>query len=91
MFKSIKVTEDVYLFLKARANEKKKSLSDVIRDLYSTKSVNQTTEKRFSDLESELNTILTRLDNLESLNELKPKNKRPSRDLNPSRSLDRAP
>ena len=90
MFKSIKVTEDVYSFLKERSIQKKKSLSDVIREMYSTSHGNQTTESRLDEVESKINLLMSYLElNIDS-NELKTKNERPSRDLNPSRSLDRA-
>ncbi len=91
MYKSIRVTEDVYSCIKTRATKEGKSLSAVIRDLCSTSGENQADTDRLSAVESELKQILNRLDDLESLETTKTKNKRPSRDLNPSRSLDRAP
>jgi len=90
MFKSIKVTEDVYFLLKARAIEEKKSLSDVIRDMNSTSIGNQSLEDRLKTVESELKELKKLFFETASSKEPKPKKKRPSRDLNPSRSLDRA-
>ena len=91
MFKSIKVTEDVYFFLKARAIEEKKSLSDVIRDMNSTSIGNQSLEDRLKTVESELKELKKLFFETASSKEPIAKKERPSRDLNPSRSLDRAP
>jgi len=40
----IRLDEEVYSFIKARAVEEKKSLSDVIKAMYSTSGGNQTLE-----------------------------------------------
>ncbi|MGZ4882013.1 MAG: hypothetical protein ACXV7G_13300, partial [Halobacteriota archaeon] len=54
MFKSIKVTEEVYSMLKALAVEEKKSLSNVILATCSTSGRTPTLENRVSTLESEI-------------------------------------
>ena len=91
MTKNIRIDDDVYSALKSRCNAEGLSMSEAMRAaMRASSNVSLPSEK--------LNTLESKIDDLKKLffqtagsPSLRAKKKRPSRDLNPSRSLDRAP
>ncbi len=91
MTKNIRIDDDVYTALKTRSKAEGKTISEVMRaDMRASSLTHIPTE--------DIRTLELKIDELKSLffetisePTAKTKNKRPSRDLNPSRSLDRAP
>jgi hypothetical protein len=90
MFKSIKVTEEVYSILKALAVEEKKSLSDVIMDMCSTSGRNQKPESCIDSLESKIDELNALICSSGLLKASEQRIKGRGRDSNPRRGLHRA-
>ncbi len=91
MSKMVRLDEDVYFALKACALREDKTLSEVVITLMHTADYHAATEKRLASLESKINALTHYFSGTASSAPSISKKERPSRDLNPSRSLDRAP
>ena len=91
MPKMVRLNDDVYFALKARALREGKTLSGAVYALMHTADYHAATEKRLASLESTIDQLMRRFPVTNDSSREKAKKERPSRDLNPSRSLDRAP
>jgi hypothetical protein len=91
MSKIIRLDEDVYSALKTRASMEGKTLSKAVDTLMHTADDHAGTEKRLASLELKIEELSQLFLKKQATLTQKPKKERPSRDLNPSRSLDRAP
>ena len=91
MSKMVRLDEDVYSALKSRALFEKITLSETVNGLMHTADNHGIIEMRLTSLESKIDELVNRIPINKGSGQPISKKKRPSRDLNPSRSLDRAP